>query len=334
MKDTRGYRRIPLLAAVLAGVGLVATACGSSGPAVNAPPPSSHTATEISATRSWLAATNQMWTEGNFAALNQVTTGEMRAVYAHEQQQDASSSSRKLLQLADLSVTIPCQSGPASIFVAYGDTDVFTLGQGMQPAAMIFQRTGGAWKLAAAVQMSGDGSSWPALCRQGTVPTPAAVLAPGGYAPDLARVLTAAMTGATMTTAAASPFTVNGFLAGSSSVTGQAAQWIRQDRTAGVSFNGVFTPAADATFALPLASGGGYWLIGFLTQTNIHTAPSGYHKADWPDGSTATTPSSAVLHHQTDTYITTYTAIDPLRSSGGTVALDGFFGWQLATASS
>jgi hypothetical protein len=30
----------------------------------------------------------------------------------------------------------------------------------------------------------------------------------------------------------------------------------------------------------------------------------------------------------------TYTALDPLRSAGGTVALNGFFGWPLTTAAS
>jgi hypothetical protein len=36
-----------------------------------------------------------------------------------------------------------------------------------------------------------------------------------------------------------------------------------------------------------------------------------------------------VVHHETDTFITTYTAIAPLRSAGSTLTLDGFFGWPL-----
>jgi hypothetical protein len=40
------------------------------------------------------------------------------------------------------------------------------------------------------------------------------------------------------------------------------------------------------------------------------------------------------VHHETDAYITTYTALDPLRSSDGTVALDGFCGWPLTTVAS
>ena len=93
-----------------------------------------------------------MWTKSNFNAVDQVTTGEMRTIYQYEQQQPrASGSSRKTFQLTGLSITIPCHSGAASVFVAYGDTDVFTLGQRLQPVALAFERTGGTWKLAAAV---------------------------------------------------------------------------------------------------------------------------------------------------------------------------------------
>ena len=40
------------------------------------------------------------------------------------------------------------------------------------------------------------------------------------------------------------------------------------------------------------------------------------------------------MHDQTDTFITTYTAIDPLYSAGGPVTLDGFFGWPLTSTAS
>ena len=45
-------------------------------------------------------------------------------------------------------------------------------------------------------------------------------------------------------------------------------------------------------------------------------------------------PPPAVVHHETDTFITTYTAIDPPRSAGATLTLDGFFGWPLAAVAS
>jgi hypothetical protein len=326
-------RGTSLLFALLAGIGLAVAGCGggAGSAAVHAPPASPHTAAEKAATLKWLNQTSQMWTAVDFAALDRVTAGEMRTIYQHEEQHATlpANASRQPFQLTGLSVTIPCQAGGDAIFVAYGDTDVFTLGQGMQPYAMVFQRTGGSWKLAAAVQYPGDGAGWPALCRQGTATTAPAVLAPDSYTADLARVLTRAMTGAQPTTMTASPFAVNGFLSGSGSVNGQAATWIRQDQRAGVSFTGHFTSAPDPTFALPLANGRGYWLIGFLTQTTIHRSLSGLRKTSWPDSSPVATPRPVVVHHETDTDITTYTALDPLRSAGGTVALDGFFGWPL-----
>ena len=331
-------RGASLLFALLTGIGLAVAGCGggADSAAVHAPPASPHTAAEKAATLKWLDQTSQMWTAGDFAALDRVTTGEMRTIYQHEEQHATlpANASRQPFQLTGLSVTIPCQAGGDAIFVAYGDTDVFTLGQGMQPYAMVFQRTGGSWKLAAAVQYPSGGAGWPALCRQGTATTAPAVLAPDRYTADLTRVLTRAMTGAQPTTTTASPFAVNGFLSGSGSVNGQAATWIRQDRRAGVSFTGHFTSAPDPTFALPLANGRGYWLIGFLTQTTIHRSPSGLRTTSWPDSSPVATPRPAVVHHETDTDITTYTALDPLRSAGGTVALDGFFGWPLTTVAS
>jgi hypothetical protein len=330
-------RSTSLLCTLLAGVGLAVAACGGGedSAAVNAPPASPHTAAEKAATLNWLDKTNQIWTAGDFAALNQVTTGEMRTIYQVEEQQATSAgTSRQPFQLTGLSITIPCQAGRDAIFVAYGDTDVFTLGQGMQPYAMVFQRTGGSWKLATAVQYPSGGAGWPVLCSQGTATTAPAVLAPDRYAAVLARVLTRAMTGAQPTTVTASPFTVNGFLSGSGSVNGQAATWIRQDQRSGVSFAGHFTPAPDPTFALPLANGRGYWLIGFLTQATNHSSPSGLRTTSWPDSSPVATPRPAVVHHETDTFITTYTALDPLRSAGGTVALDGFFGWPLTSVAS
>ena len=94
-----------------------------------------------------------------------------------------------------------------------------------------------------------------------------------------------------------------------------------------------FTPAVDPTLALPLAGGRGYWLVGVLDPDRPlqlsrrhpqgHLAGRHLHRPARP----------AVVHHQTDTFITTYTAIDPLHSAGGPVTLDGFFGWPLTVAS-
>ena len=64
----------------------------------------------------WLAATNQMWTKDDFAALDQVTTGEGRLVYQAERHQaagDPSPSGRTPFRLTGLSITVPCRSGAA-----------------------------------------------------------------------------------------------------------------------------------------------------------------------------------------------------------------------------
>jgi hypothetical protein len=287
----------------------------------------------------WLASTNQMWTKDDFAALDQVTTGEGRMIYRTEQRQaagDPSPSSRTPFQLTGLSITVPCRSGAGPggtgpVFVAYADTDVFTLGQSMRPEALVFQHASGTWKLAAVVNgSSGTGQPrWPALCRTGADPAAAAVLPPADYGPALARVLDHATAGATETARAAAPFAVNSFFAGPDSINVQFATDSRHDRAGGVTLAQRFAPAAGPALALPLA-GGGYWLVGVFSQTSTFHSATGTRKSSWPDGSSIASPRPAVVHQETDTFVTTYTATDPLRSAGGRVVLDGFFGWPVA----
>jgi hypothetical protein len=339
----RSWRVLPLtaiLTAILTGAGLAAAA-GAPAVAspVNAPPASRHTAAAKAATLSWLAKTNQMWTKDDFAVLDQVTTGQMRTIYRSEQRQAAKekSASRQPFQLSGLSITIPCNNGDNETFVAYADTDIFTLGRGMQPVAMVFEHTGGRWKLAAAVNRPSGSSGWPALCRagtgrQGTAPSAPADLVPRGYARDLARVLTHAQTGARDTTATAAPFALNSFLSGPRSINVGAARQVRLDRRCRVSFTGRFTPAPGPTFALPLANGRGYWLIGTLTQRDVYSTSSGPRTASG-HGSAVVKPRPPVVH-ETDTFVATYTAIDPLRADGGTVALDGYSRWPLTAIAS
>jgi hypothetical protein len=329
-------RSLPLTAALagtaLAVAGLTVTGCGGgSAPAVNAPPSSSGVSAETAATLNWLDRTNQMWTSNDFSGLDQITTGQMRTIYQFEQKGAAlpANASRQPFQLTGLSITVPCHTGRAAVFVAYGDTNVFDLGLAMQSVAMVFERAGGVWKLAAAVDRPDSG--WPALCTQGAPPAAPAALAPGQYAPALARVLTRAATGTAETATAAAPFAVNDFFTGPGSINAQFATWIRQDSRAGVHLISRFTTSPDPTFALPLAHGSGFWLVGIMTQTSTYSAPSGLRAKDWPDGSQVATPRPAVVHHETYTFITTYTAIDPLRSQGAAVALDGFFGWSLGS---
>jgi hypothetical protein len=332
--------RIPaLLATVLAATAVATAACGGGGanPAVSAPPASGHTAVERAATLNWLAKTNLMWMKDDFSALSQVTTGEARAAYLTKEPRNANfvaPSSRTPFQLTGLSITVPCHGGPETAFVAYGDTDAFTLGQSMQPIAMVFQRIDGAWKLATVVNQPSGSSGWPALCRAGAGTTAPAVLAPAQYEATLIRILDHASTGVEEAAADAAPFAVNSFFSGPGSINVQSATQVKQDRADGVSLANRFSPAGDLTFAFPLAGGHGYWLIGVLTQTVTHSSAVGIRKATWPDGDSVASPVPPVVHHETDTFITTYTAIDPLLSAGGPVTLDGFFGWPLtATAS-
>jgi hypothetical protein len=334
----RGTLRFRSLAAIgLAGIGLAVAGCGGGGaPAVNAPPGSAHTAAEQAAVTNWLAKTNQMWQSNDFAAVDQITAGQMRALYLSEKRQASlpDNASREPFGLTGLSITVPCHAGSPTVFVAYGDTAVFDLGSSVQSVAMVFERAGGLWELAAAVNHPDGGSGWPALCTQGTPPAAPPVLAPGSYPFDLARVLTRAESGAAQTTHTASPFAVNDFLAGPGSIPALSATQIRQDRQGGVTFTGSFAPAPGPTFALPLANGRGYWVIGSLTQSGTYSTPSGLRAKTWPDGNQVATPRPAVVHHETDTFTTIYTAIDPLRSENTAVTLDGFFGWPLtATAS-
>ena len=62
--------------------------CGGGGsPAADPPPASAHTAAEQAAVTNWLVKTNQMWTHDDFAAVDQVTTGQMRTIYLAEEPQ-------------------------------------------------------------------------------------------------------------------------------------------------------------------------------------------------------------------------------------------------------
>jgi hypothetical protein len=339
MNVTGRHAAALLLAAIVAAA---AAACGGGGtPAVGAPPASLHAAAERAATLNWLAEKNLMWTKNDFSPLDQVTTGAARTAYLAQERattSDPAPGSRTPFQLTSLSITVPCHQGAEAAFVAYGDTDVFTLGQSVQPVALIFQRSGGAWKLAAVVnQPSGNGSgsaAWPALCLAGAETTAPAVLPPAGYAATLSRALNRAAAGAPQTAAATAPFALKPFFAGPSSFTAQSATQISQDQADGVTLAERFSPTADPTLALPLADGHGYWLIGTLTQTASYSSAAGIRTATLPDGASLPAARPTVVHQATDTYITTYTATDPPLSAGGTVELDGFFGWPLAATAS
>jgi hypothetical protein len=325
-------RRTAALSAVLVTGTILLAGCAStsqSDPTVSAPSSSSDTAVEWAATMTWFAATNVMWTKHDFAAVDEVTTGAMRTIYEHEASVSNGPVSRKKLSLDDLSITIPCQNSSPSVFVAYARTDVFTLGGGVQSAALLFQQQGPTFKLAAAITHL-DGTSWPAL-RQQSCPTVGDLrLDPPAYDSTLASVLSIAATGHMPTAAQAHPIAVNSFLYGSGSVTDQSATSIRQDHNAGDQFTSSFTATPNPTFALPLANNSGDWVIGTLDQHNELDSTAGVTAKSWPDAAQVDTPRPATVHHQTDDFLTTYAATDPTTSAGSSVTLDGFFGWPIA----
>jgi hypothetical protein len=325
----RTGRILAAAVALAALASLAVTACSAP-----AHPAAAQPAAEQAAVQNWLAKTNAMWTSNNFAALDAITTAEMRTIYLAEKRQASlpTNASRQAFQLTGLSIAIPCQAGRPGVFVAYGDTDVFDLGPAMQPMAMVFVRAGGRWKLAAAINRPARG--WPALCTKGSPPSAPPAVAAADFAPELARVLTHALTGTAATAAAAAPFAVNDFFAGSGSINAQAARQAGQNRRGGVSFTEGFAATGGPTLALPLAGGRGFWMIGILTQTGHYASAAGLRAKNWPDGNEVATPRPAVVHHETDTFITTYTAIDPPRSAGATLTLDGFFGWPVAAVAS
>jgi hypothetical protein len=341
MTTHRPGRTVTALLAVAATlIGLIA-GCGAASSqnaaTVTAPPASPNTATEQAATMSWLAATNQMWTNHNFAALDQVTTGSLRTAYQYEEHDTSGSrESHKILTLTDLSITLPCDTGNPTVFVAYARTDVFSLGQGVQSVVMVFQADGATWQLAAAVTHF-DGSSWPTLCQGTTAPTGTGALAIADHAPNLAAVLTRASDGVTPTVAQAHPFAVNSFLTGSDSIPDQSAISRSKDRSAGDHSTQTFTTTAGPLFSLPLADNAGYWLIGTLEQHIRLDSTAGITGKTWPDGTQVDTPRPATVHHQSDDFAATYTAIDPTPAAGshvGGVSLNGFFGAPVAATTS
>ena len=216
----------------MAGIGLTAAGCGGGGsPAVSAPPASAHTAAEQAAVTNWLVKTNQMWTDDDFAAVDQVTTGQIRTIYLAEESQASlpKNADRVGFQLTGLSITIPCHTGSPGAFVAYGDTNVFDLGTGMQSVAMVFERlaAGGSWPRPSTIPTARAGRR---CARRGPLRRARACSPSAATRPTWPGAQTSAMTGTAQTTRTAAPFAVNDFLAGSGSITVQSATSIRQDR--------------------------------------------------------------------------------------------------------
>lgn len=145
-------------------------------------------AAERAAVGRWLAAANRLWRHGDAAAFDRLTTAPMRRVYRDAQTRAAAGNGPGALRLTGLSIAVPCQTGQASVFVAYARTDAFAPGRRLVSAALVFTRQDRTWRLAAAV--TSRAGQWPALCQALNPCVGPAVLPPPAYPRFLARELT------------------------------------------------------------------------------------------------------------------------------------------------
>ena len=79
----------------------------------------------INAVKTWFADTNRAWTLNDFSKVDLVTTGVARAAYGtdiHALAKRGYTKAVKPFTLTDLTVVVPCQSGPTKTFVAYANT--------------------------------------------------------------------------------------------------------------------------------------------------------------------------------------------------------------------
>ena len=284
--------------------------------------------------QNWLTQTNKMWRMNDFSELGKVTTGEMQAVYLYDKSQLKLSIPEKPFHFSKLSVVVPCETGATKTFVAYADTDVFTFRQGIHPYAMVFEKVGGTWKLAAVEGSPTGKADWPALCTGHSPTMSSPVLTAAAYTSTLAPVLTKFSSGIAVPATAAAPFDPSWFTGGSDSIQSEFSSQFTPDEAKQVALTVNLSPAAYPTFAWPLATGDGYWVVGSVTQTDTHDSPVGITSDTWPDGAPVDSPSPTVVHHQVDTFITSYAAVDPLSSSGSPVQVDAFYGSTVSGAAS
>jgi hypothetical protein len=180
----------------VAGAAAGLAGCGLRSPVIVDPPavPQARTVAaevgtraERAAIHTWLAAASRLWLHHDAAAFDRLTTGSMRRVY-RDAQHAAAAGSPGPLRLTGLVVAVPCQTGQASVFVAYARTDAFAPGRRLASAALVFTRHDRTWRLAAAV--TSRSGQWPALCQALSPCVGPAVLPPPAYPRLLVRELT------------------------------------------------------------------------------------------------------------------------------------------------
>ena len=264
-----------------------------------------------------------MWTRNDFAALDQVTTGEMRKVYqAEEEQKTTSTRGRHPLQLTGLSITIPCQGSGSIASLSLMATQTSSPSGRECSRSRWFSskwKAHGSWLPSSSVLAPAHAGQ---RCagkepQQPRIPS----YRPAEYTADLARALDHAATG-TPDRRGGGTVRRQLILHRPGLVHRAVRHADQQDRAGGITITERFSPAGYPTLALPLAGGRGFWLIGILTQTAAYSSAAGIRKDTLPDGASIAVPRPSVVHHETDTYITTYTALDPPRSAGGFVALN------------
>lgn len=313
-----------------------ATACGSASSAGSAAPPRAQPPTAAqadAAVQTWFAATNQMVTAHDFSQLDSVTTGAMTDAYRNARDAVATqptSSPAKPFVLKNLTVVVPCQgTGPAD-FVAYADTDVFSLGTSVDSHAMVFVKSGGRFKLAATVSHPPGSPPWPRLCRPGTAPSALAlVLRPNGVGASLAQAFNRNIVAPTGDSAAVAPFVLNQF----TNFKADSADASTKLQAAHDTWSTTFLVSPAPSYALPLASGG-YWVLVTLAQHSVVTDPQGNSGGTWPDGAPVATPHPAVVHRQATEFTVTDAVIDPPSKAGARATVDGFFGYEAKSSAS
>ena len=191
----RAFAAVLAVFCAVAGAAAGLAGCGLRSPVIVDPPAvqqartaaaEAGTRAERAAVHNWLAAASRLWLHHDAAAFDGLTTGTMRRVYRDAQH--AAAGLPGPLRLTGLVVAVPCQTGQASVFVAYARTDAFAPGRRLASAALVFTRHDRTWRLAAAV--TSRTGQWPALCQALNPCVGPAVLPPPAYPRFLARELT------------------------------------------------------------------------------------------------------------------------------------------------
>ena len=293
----------------------------------------------LGAVNTWFADTNLMWTAQDFATLDQVTTGAGRALYKVEIHTTAKGKVKKPFTLTDLSVAVPCQSGATKTFLAYANTDIFTFGDGSTESAMVFEQVGSHWKFADVVSPPTGAATpktgtWPKLCTDSTKGESKLVLPVSNLPSRLATTLERFSVSTPPPSSAAEPFAPGSWFVGTTSVSTTFTTSWKQFSAQGDELTQKFAPSSFPTFAWPLANGNGVWVVSPLTQRDTLGDPAGDTTGTWPGGGSVTSPHPSVVHKRAHNLHPNYAAVDPSSKAGGSVTLDGFYGWMASSKAS